>query len=37
MLLVSEDLDELRALCDRIVVLFRGEVVGDADRGRRER
>ena len=28
-LLVSEDLDELRSLSDRIVVLFRGEVVGD--------
>ncbi len=27
-LLVSEDLDELRALCDRIVVLHDGEVVG---------
>ena len=27
-LLVSEDLDELRALCDRIVVLHAGEVVG---------
>lgn len=28
-LLVSEDLDELRALSDRVVVLFRGEVVGE--------
>ena len=28
-LLVSEDLDELRSLSDRIVVLFRGEVVGE--------
>jgi simple sugar transport system ATP-binding protein len=28
-LLVSEDLDELRALCDRIAVLFRGEIVGE--------
>jgi ABC-type uncharacterized transport system ATPase subunit len=28
-LVVSEDLDELRALCDRIVVLFRGNVVGE--------
>lgn len=27
-LLVSEDLDELRALCDRIVVFFHGSVVG---------
>ncbi len=28
-LLISEDLDELRALCDRIAVLFRGEIVGE--------
>ena len=28
-LLVSEDLDELRSLSDRIVVLLRGEVVGE--------
>jgi len=28
-LLVSEDLDELRTLCDRIAVLFRGEVLGE--------
>jgi len=28
-LLVSEDLDEIRSLSDRIVVLFRGEVVGE--------
>ncbi|MTB85894.1 ABC transporter ATP-binding protein [Nocardioides marmotae] len=28
-LLVSEDLDELRALSDRVVVLFGGEVVGE--------
>lgn len=27
-LLISEDLDELRSLCDRILVLFRGAVVG---------
>ena len=27
-LLISEDLDELRALADRLVVLFRGRVVG---------
>ncbi len=27
-LLVSEDLDELRTLCDRIAVLFRGGIVG---------
>lgn len=30
-LLVSEDLDELRALSTRIAVLFRGEVVGEVD------
>lgn len=28
MLLISEDLDELLALSDRLVVLFRGRVVG---------
>lgn len=28
-LLISEDLDELHALCDRIAVLFRGEVLAD--------
>ncbi|MCB0906692.1 MAG: ABC transporter ATP-binding protein [Nocardioidaceae bacterium] len=28
-LLVSEDLDELRALADRIVVVFRGAIVGE--------
>ena len=27
-LLVSEDLDELRALCHRVAVLFRGRIVG---------
>ncbi len=27
-LLVSEDLDELRTLCDRVAVLFRGKIVG---------
>jgi simple sugar transport system ATP-binding protein len=31
-ILVSEDLDELRALCDRIVVLHAGEVMGCFDR-----
>ncbi len=29
-LLVSEDLDELRALADRIVVVLRGQIVGEA-------
>jgi general nucleoside transport system ATP-binding protein len=28
-LLISEDLDEIRALADRIVVMFEGEVVGE--------
>jgi simple sugar transport system ATP-binding protein len=28
-LVISEDLDELRALCRRIAVLFRGEIVGE--------
>ncbi|HWL98842.1 MAG TPA: ABC transporter ATP-binding protein [Nocardioidaceae bacterium] len=27
-LLVSEDLDELRTLCDRVAVLFRGRIIG---------
>jgi simple sugar transport system ATP-binding protein len=27
-LVISEDLDELRALCDRVAVLFRGCIVG---------
>jgi simple sugar transport system ATP-binding protein len=32
-LVVSEDLDELHALCDRIGVLFRGSLVGILDAG----
>jgi simple sugar transport system ATP-binding protein len=32
-LLVSEDLDELRQLCDRIAVMFRGAIVADRARG----
>ncbi len=30
-LLISEDLDELRALADRIAVIFRGTIVGELD------
>ena len=30
-LLISEDLDELRALSDRILVIFRGRIVGELD------
>ena len=30
-LLVSEDLDELLVLCDRILVLFAGNIVGTFD------
>jgi simple sugar transport system ATP-binding protein len=30
-LVISEDLDELRALCDRILVMYEGEIVGDCD------
>ncbi|MEJ2478106.1 MAG: ABC transporter ATP-binding protein, partial [Desulfobacterales bacterium] len=29
-LLISEDLDEIFALCDRIVVLFEGKIMGEA-------
>jgi len=38
-LVISEDLDELHALCDRIGVLFRGSLVGmlDADDAGAER
>jgi ABC-type uncharacterized transport system ATPase subunit len=31
-LLVSEELDELLALCDRVVVLFEGEIAGEIER-----
>ena len=30
-LLISEDLDEILALADRIVVMFEGAVVGEVD------
>jgi general nucleoside transport system ATP-binding protein len=30
-LLFSEDLDEIRALADRIVVMYEGAVVGELD------
>jgi len=30
-LLISEDLDEIRALSDRIAVMFDGEIVGIVD------
>jgi simple sugar transport system ATP-binding protein len=30
-LLISEDLDEIRALSDRIVVMYEGEIVGIVD------
>src|SRR5439155_810011 len=33
-LLISEDLDELRQLCQRIVVMFRGTIVADLPRAR---
>jgi simple sugar transport system ATP-binding protein len=32
-LLISEDLDEIRALADRIVVLYEGELTGEFDPG----
>jgi simple sugar transport system ATP-binding protein len=30
-LLISEDLDEIRALADRVVVMYEGALVGEAD------
>lgn len=36
-LLISEDLDELLLLCDRIAVLYRGELVGTLDRSKFEK
>jgi ABC-type uncharacterized transport system ATPase subunit len=30
-LLISEDLDEIRALADRLVVMYEGEIVGEGD------
>ena len=36
-LLLSEDLDELILLCDRIAVMYRGELVGILDRSRFEK
>jgi simple sugar transport system ATP-binding protein len=32
-LLLSEDLDEIRALADRILVMYEGEVVGELAAG----
>ena len=40
MFVVSADLDEMLSLCDRILVIYRGRIVGDfaaAERGRRRR
>ncbi len=36
-LLISEDLDELLLLCDRIAVMYRGELVGVLERGHFEK
>jgi simple sugar transport system ATP-binding protein len=33
LLLISEDLDELTSLCDRILVMRRGRIVGEITRG----
>ena len=30
-LLISEDLDEIRALADRVVVMYEGEIAGEVD------
>jgi simple sugar transport system ATP-binding protein len=32
-LLISEDLDEILALADRIAVMYEGEIVGETSRG----
>jgi ABC-type uncharacterized transport system ATPase subunit len=32
-LMISEDLDEIRALADRILVMYEGEIVGELDAG----
>ena len=32
-LLISEDLDEIRALSDRIAVMYEGRIIGVVDRG----
>jgi general nucleoside transport system ATP-binding protein len=32
-LVISEDLDELEALCDRVLVLFEGRIVGEVAAG----
>ncbi len=37
MLLISEDLDEIRALADRIVVMYEGELTGEFDPETRDR
>ena len=31
MIVISSDLDELRAICHRIAVLFQGRIAGEAD------
>jgi simple sugar transport system ATP-binding protein len=36
-LLISDDLDEVLAMSDRIVVMYDGEILGSADRGRYDR
>jgi simple sugar transport system ATP-binding protein len=36
-LLVSENLDELLLLCNRIIVMYRGEIVGTLTRDRFEK
>jgi simple sugar transport system ATP-binding protein len=32
-LLISEDLEELLALCDRLLVMFEGRIVGEVPAG----
>lgn len=36
-LFISEDLDELMAICDRIIVMYKGQIVGALDKGEFDR
>ena len=30
-MIVSEDLDEIMTICDRVLVMYEGTIIGDAD------